>query len=568
MFARTHATPSRSSLARSAGAALGLLALFSSGSAALASDLAPGATTRVADPKLDAGGVTVRFFLSPPGTAEKVIVEALAGTTVVRTISTDQQIGSSDPVELFWDGRDWEGHYLDTGSYTVRVRLASGQAAEVLQPVSIVRLGTTEIEARSAGRFAQGAPATEHQMVYFKKGSATAYYVTPAIHEYLSTAEEGEVSDLDYDNGEARWPAPLHTLTDEPVMEGSLYETEAYNYPLCYHAGARPHFALTFGDSSTSASGAPQGVGYPVPGIEIRAALADQTGSWSSVHDLVVPGGEAVFDGPKLPGHLSRTERRVVLTYRYSENGGATWHDIPGSWSTDHRFYTIVGTPNFATDDTGQQYGGPWVEVADYASIWAEALGIATHTEAGVVAASIQGFFGQQGPLLTAIEGVIYDAYPLGGDGGANHYFINSEHRIELSDLLNMHANGVYVNCSDCAGSTSTMIAMLGVDGVQLVHLGNMYLKAIWGIGAPGYTTNLWGGGPHAFSYHKIITRDAAVHVSDACMCVDEDGNPQSTPGVPGYNCDREWAGQPTGYMFLAAYNNVSKTLQALPKIR
>jgi hypothetical protein len=156
----------------------------------------------------------------------------------------------------------------------------------------------------------------------------------------------------------------------------------------------------------------------------------------------------------------------------------------------------------------------------------------------------------------------------MGGDGGANHYFIASQHRIELSDLLNNHANGIYLNCSDCAGSTSTMLAMLGVDNVQLVHLGSMTLKAIWGIGCPAYTTNLWGGGGHGFSYHKIITRDAAVHVSDACMCLDEDGSPQTTPGIPGYNCDREWEGVPSGYEYLSAYNQVTRTVQALPTIR
>jgi hypothetical protein len=110
------------------------------------------------------------------------------------------------------------------------------------------------------------------------------------------------------------------------------------------------------------------------------------------------------------------------------------------------------------------------------------------------------------------------------------------------------------------------MVAMLGVTDVQLVRLGAMTLKAIWGIGSPAYTTNLWGFG-HSFSYHHVVTRDAGTSICDACMCLDEDGMPAAVPGIPGYNTDRPWAG-PGGYNDLAAYNNVTKTLEALPKIK
>ena len=88
----------------------------------------------------------------------------------------------------------------------------------------------------------------------------------------------------------------------------------------------------------------------------------------------------------------------------------------------------------------------------------------------------------------------------------------------------------------------------------------------IWGIGCPDYTLNLWGSG-HSFSYHHIMTRDQAVHVSDACMWLDEDGDPDSLPGRPGYNHDRPWDGFTSGYNQLSSTNNVTKTLNPLPEI-
>ena len=99
-----------------------------------------------------------------------------------------------------------------------------------------------------------------------------------------------------------------------------------------------------------------------------------------------------------------------------------------------------------------------------------------------------------------------------------------------------------------------------------MLRLGKMYLRAIWGIGCPDYTLNLWGGGSHGFSYHHIMTRDLGEHVSDACMWLDEDGNPDALPGTPGYNHDRPWLG-PLGYDSLSSTNTVTKTLDPLPEI-
>ena len=110
-----------------------------------------------------------------------------------------------------------------------------------------------------------------------------------------------------------------------------------------------------------------------------------------------------------------------------------------------------------------------------------------------------------------------------------------SGYTMRLARLLNGHALGVYFNCSDNMGATTTMLSMMGIDNVQALRLGPMTLNAIWGIGAPAYTTDLWGPGSNSFSYHHIVTRDAGTTVIDSCLQVDEDGTPGSTPGVPGW---------------------------------
>jgi hypothetical protein len=256
----------------------------------------------------------------------------------------------------------------------------------------------------------------------------------------------------------------------------------------------------------------------------------------------------------------------VTYSFQHRSTSGGDWVDILGSTSIPVRIYTLLDKPQFAEGASGTQYAGPWVEVADYVSRWADTLAIRIHDADTMAQAFVKGFFGQTGGIPTAIEGVIYDAYPLGGDGGATHYYHFSGGYMRLSRLLNAHASGIYVNCSDNMGATTTMLSMMGVSGMRPVRLGNMNLKAIWGIGAPAYTTSLWGSG-HGFSYHHITTDDDAFTVTDTCMQLDEDGNPGSIPGIPGWNNHRPWDGD-GGYNDLSSYNNTSKSLESLPGIQ
>ncbi len=512
--------------------------------------------SRILDPKLAGGGADFAFHLEGTGSLAAQ-VRVLDGTSPIATVWTGTHVAGAPPTSVFWDGTAG-GQFVDVGDYALRVSPQAGPGPVLTVPVSVVRLGITEIEFQDSA-----AGNDEWQMVYFKKNALDGqFFATPAIHEYLCTAESGEASDLDLDSGAPRPAVAIHTATDEPVMQGTAYETDSFNYPLSYLAGASPRLEVTFGNSATTASGQRQIVGYPVAGFDIRATATFSTGG-SATSGPILPGGTATFDGDPLTAQVDRTEVTVTWTWEYAPAGGGAWTDVPGSFATTHRFYTLIGAPKFKAGASGTKYTGPWVEVADYLSSWKNTLGIDTSTEAGVVEAHVKGFVGQNGGIPTAIEGVVYDAYPLGGDGGATHYHSFGSWNMDLSALLNDHAKGIYVNCSDNMGATTTMLSMMGVENVRPVRLGPMTLNAIWGIGAPGYTLSLWGTA-HSFSYHHIVTRTDGFSVIDTCMQLDADGNPGALPGTPGWNVDRIWTG-PTGYDDLSSTNTVSTSLENLP---
>lgn len=525
--------------------------------------LHPAATTRIADPKLEGGGCQIQYLLDPGPQPYDVKVAVLQNGNHVATVFHGTERGSPIPKAHLWDGRDASGKWLDPGSYTIRVTAKGAVTRRVEYPLDLVRLGLVNIAADPTNG------TNEWQTVYFMKSGLVRYYATPATGEWVSIAEKGEISDLDRDDASPR-PAPaVWNPTDEPALEpnssgGFKYEDDTFNYPLCYLAGAQPQFTATLGATCTSVAGTQIGCNYPVAGFELRLVAHDESGDWSSANNSsLAPGGIVSFLGPALTNVATRTDRHLDWHWQYRATGAAGWSDVPGRFRTEHRFFTILHAPYFVSGASGTQYSGPWVEVLDYIATWQAQFGITPDSDERVVELLIKGFNGQ--PTLThAIENVVYDCPSNGGDGGATHYYDFGRLQVNLSHLLDAHSDGIYVNCSDCASSTSVMLGMLGINGVQMEHLGSMQLRAIWGIGCKDYTTDLWGNGNSGFSYHHIITRDAGVHISDACLWIDEDGDPDHKPGTPGFNCDRDWS----SYESLLAKGSIQWNLDVLPKIK
>lgn len=538
-----------------------LLALFSTAvTAQPASQLGAGSRPAIADPKLSNGEIDFDFTLPATGTYQVTvnIVKGDGPTQLVRHLSSNSYSASGQVIQGQWDGMDMSGRYVEPGEYRIQISADGPVPSRLNYPIHIVRLGISELEAVST------APVNdEWQMVYFLKGNGYAYYVTPSMAEYSNLADNGDIADLDLNNGLPRPSVALHTATDEPVMDGNEYEEFQYNYPLCYTKNANPSFEVKLGTTCTNGNGVAGGTGYPVQGYELRLVAADSKGAWTAA-DGIQPGVPVTISGPPLMNGVGREDRDMYWAFRYRKIGGnGQWKEVPGHIQTQHRYYTVHDEANWASGADGKRYSGPWVEVVDYVHQWSEGLSLDTSDDVGVVKTLIRGFFGQDGTLPTAIEGVVYDTYTYGGDGGASHYFNWSTTTIRLRKLLNGHDLGKYVNCSDVASSTSSMLAMLGVDDMRMLYIGSMTLHAIWGIGTDDYTMNLWGTG-HSFSYHHIITRDYGTHVSDSCMWLDEDGNPGSLPGTPGQSHDRPWSGA-GGYNQLSCSNNPNTHVDPLP---
>lgn len=555
-----------------AAAAAGFCLLFG-GVAAMAQGGPPGgsgsggssflheiAASRIVDPKLAGGDAEIRYSLDSSRHSYKVTITVRdsAGAVVATPFSGTEAGGV--PLLHTWDGRDASGAWCNPGAYTIEVEAINWRQRRrtVDFDVNVVRLGIKQIECRAVGA------NDEWQTVYFKKNASYKFYATPATGEWLSKAEGGQLADLDLDDGSPR-PAPLiWTPTDQPALEqtatGYIYENDSHNYPLCYRRAAIPEFVVKFGGQTVLADGSVGGVGYPVNGYELRVVGKDGFGSWLGSNTAITPNGTDALVGPGVKANGGRQDRNIAWHFEYRPTGGSTWSRVPGDFRTEHRIYTILDQPYWAAGASGTQYSGPWVEVLDYLWQYQQEFGLALKDSDEVVEALIKGYFGQQGNLLTAIEDVHYDCPSEGGDGGATHY--GGTGTVHLSHLLDAHSDGIYVNCTDCATTTSVMLAMLGTPNMELFHLGSMSLRAIWGIGCDDYTLDLWSGS-HGFSYHHIITRDGGVNVSDACLCVDEDGDPNTLPGTPGYNHDRDW----NNYEALLAKANISTYTQKLPKV-
>lgn len=511
--------------------------------------------TRVLDPKLADAQASFELRVDTAGASVDAALEVRRDGVLVATLWSGLLAANAPPVAVGWNGRDANGARCDTGRY--ELVLSGAGCRPATRALDIVRLGVSEIEA-------QDSPAgdDEFQMVYFMKGAGYAFYATPAVHEYKNVAPPTGGSELDLNNAEPRPAVAVHDSTASPALSGPNYNTSTHNYPLAYIRGARPRLELRFGASGTSAHGGLMDVGYPLANeqIRVRCDEGDVLSGW----ELVTPNGVAVLDLQPLPGDVRRVDTSITLRFEHRGANAPAWRPIPGSLTIPLRFYTLLATPRFRPGAPGVQHSGPWVEVADYVSSWSATLGVSITDQASLTEAFIKGFFGQNGGIATALEGIKYDAPSLGGANGSTHYFQSSSWRMNLSRLLNNHALGVYVNCTDNMGATTTMLSMMGAVDVKPVRIGPMTLRAIWGIGAPDYTLDLWSNGNHGFSYHHIVTANAGVDVSDTCMQLDEDGAPSALPGSPGWNVLRPWLGA-NGYRALSCSNAPNITIETLP---
>lgn len=207
-----------------------------------------------------------------------------------------------------------------------------------------------------------------------------------------------------------------------------------------------------------------------------------------------------------------------TTTWRWQfREGGGSWADIETS---RHRIYVLLETPNapwqqIPYDESNTQL--PWTDVLDRACNWAFMASDRDQAAAGIT----QNVYNLGNSVIT---------YDCPGGGGTRYASPNFDCTAFLERIDGGPGNGQYVNCSDCATFVSTFANAVGCDLWQSRMGWSFQLNTILAIGSSTWETACgWGG----FYYHEIPWKDdctATDRVYDACLQVDGDADPTSSP--------------------------------------
>src|SRR5262245_5093813 len=97
-------------------------------------------TTRIADPKLDHGGVQVDYRLDPDAAPYIVQITAHQNGKKVSDVWRGMESGRLLPLSHFWSGVDSNGKFVDPGRYSIRVEAQSstgGRSEAIHYPVDV-----------------------------------------------------------------------------------------------------------------------------------------------------------------------------------------------------------------------------------------------------------------------------------------------------------------------------------------------------------------------------------------------------------------------------------------------
>lgn len=212
--------------------------------------------------------------------------------------------------------------------------------------------------------------------------------------------------------------------------------------------------------------------------------------------------------------------RTTTWRWQYRQRRRGPWIDIA---TTRHRIYVLLDTPTAPWQQTPYSSANtqlPWTEALDRACAWALLA-----TDRDEAAAKVTRAVYSLGPSL-----VEYDC----PHGGASFYAVGSfDCTAFLERLGGGPGNGQWVNCTDCATFVSTFANLVGCDFWQSRMGWSFDLNPLLAIGSNVWQTACgWSG----FFYHEVAWKDACAEndeVCDACLQVDGDADPTSSPHTP-----------------------------------
>jgi hypothetical protein len=477
---------------------------------------------RVFDPKLDNASAYIAIKASAYLDGRKCMVGAYAvikkGDAVIRLL--DNNVAYDVVSEYAWDGKDNSGTIVDPGEYTIAViGTMCAENKSDSRPISVVRIGAVTM---------QFTGANNYETVYHKRnGSAGTYWPVTGPQWKNSKLSVSDKSDLDFDNASARTPPACWTNLAMPPQDAgdpSGVEDDRYNLPVCLKKGSKPSIIVTLGSSATSDNThTAVSCGYPITDVPIRIS-ADDFGA-SAETDLAPGGYGTITASSVVPNSIGKGTLGVNLKFQYKYGG--KWRTMSGYQPTAHTVYRIYDDPQMGF--AGTQYR-PWIAALDRATAFyppeltepslSETLDCAVR---GVLLSEDLHYDTSMGACFFSTPAYDFN-YNLTGITFA------------LTDYLDRGCSSI-VNCSDCGVVLSTYLSMIGVNGscFEIRHANYPYqgfvLNYMKAIGWTNWTRNPFGSGIGYFSYHCIVTADAAAdRVNDACVYLDGDGNPLQLP--------------------------------------
>ncbi len=472
-------------------------------------------TVPAADPKLPGfDGWPLAFVVDSGGRTGlrcRVDLSRIAGALATFDVAV-----SGGRCAVLWDAHATDGAWLAPGPLTATVQVLAAATDDVLAEASdtleIVRLGIDRIELTS------GAVGKRVDLLWAEMGGvADGFYEATRDTAPWSldrdASDPAEAVDLDLADGSPRalpdvWADLKTPPTDAASPDGVEHDT--FDLPTAWVAGSLLDVAARL---SADVAGAPGG-GAPTA-MEVRVLAPDGTRLVGNA--AFVPGGTVTVRASTSPvPAVGRYDWSLAWRFEARRPGGG-WLPVPGSLTTLHRLYGVVGVPSFNAADVPHR---AWVEVLDTIAGWVDGATADPREVAGHI---VDGIYNTLGLRYDDVSGAsAYTDYTDGWNGG--EFYIVAFQRRDY---------GSTINCSDAAGIVGAYANMVGIDmGYHIIEHAwdtGFDLNFIQPIGFTTFSETPFRGGGGSFSYHAVAGPSDGT-VFDATLALDGDGTPTALP--------------------------------------
>ena len=410
---------------------------------------------------------------------------------------------NNDGLTLTFSGRDHNGVFVDPGPVQLSIDLDCSDRMKGFGELEIyiVRLGVAAVDFVGA----DNVSLAYHKKELYLPGISEL----DGIPEYLKDRKtEDEPSDLDDALGQPRERVPHWEHPHiPPWRSGELgLGLGQHNFPAGYVAATPISMQVTFGESATSArtgqtvpaSGPTACFGSPTDSGRSRWIEAKDDGIWS-------PGTTLQWNATSaLPGTLGRHVESITWRYQAQLNGD--WIDIPGSHTTTHPMYLLMGQSQ--VPDGRADEASPSVS-------WIGVLADLSDAITGLPSNDVEVVMDRLRETLHNDPWFVYNPGDAAYSDFDGPYIYWDEIWVEMTDWLD-RTDGIDLYCHSVACVLSSQANHLGIDANYLTL----------GVGFTTHLTRAAGSTNWrrwSFNSHGITEMDGKVW--DAAVDIDGDSD-------------------------------------------